>query len=212
MLILGHTGITLGAAVLLSGAVTAVRHPTASQEEADLSPDSPQLPETTGSPFSLPGSWLTSLARHVDIRLLLIGSLLPDIIDKPLGHIFLRESLSSGRTFAHSLLFLIIIALAGLLLYLYKKKTWLLVLSFGTLMHLTLDQIWNNPKTMLWPFLGSTFQKSDLSNYLANTVNSLTTNYEVYIPEIIGGLILVWFAWEVWRRRRLLSLIKYGRI
>jgi len=212
MLILGHTGITLGAAVLLSGAVTAVRSPIANQEEAALSPNPPQPPVTTGKPFSLPGSWLTSLARHADIRLLLIGSLLPDIIDKPLGHIFFREALSNGRTFGHTLLFLIVITFAGLLLYRYRKKTWLLVLSFGALMHLILDQMWKDPDTMLWPFFGSTFHKSDLSNYVANTIDSLTTNYEVYIPEIIGGLILVWFAWEVWRRRRIFSFIKYGRI
>jgi hypothetical protein len=36
-----------------------------------------------------------------DIRLLILGSLLPDLIDKPLGHIILPEN--NGRIFAHTL-------------------------------------------------------------------------------------------------------------
>jgi len=115
MLILGHAGITLGTAVLLSGAATAIRYPTSNQDKT--SAVSPK------SPLNQPASWLTSLARNVDIRVLLIGSLLPDIIDKPLGHIFFREALSSGRTIGHTLFFLILITLAGLLLYRYGKKT-----------------------------------------------------------------------------------------
>ncbi|MFC2026568.1 hypothetical protein ACFLUX_01165 [Chloroflexota bacterium] len=90
MLILGHAGITLGAAVLLSGAATVFRSPIPKQEKtAVASPD---------DPLNQPESWLTSLVRYVDIRLLLLGFLLPDIIGKPLGHIFFRETLSSGRT------------------------------------------------------------------------------------------------------------------
>jgi inner membrane protein len=213
MLILGHAGITLGAAVILSGAATAVRSPIPDQKEAAVvSSYSSQSTATASNLFNRPGSWLTSLAKNVDIRLLLVASLLPDIIDKPLGHIFFREALSSGRTFGHTLLFLILITLTGLLLYRYRKKTWLLVLSFGTLIHLILDQMWRDPETLLWPFFGSVFEKHDISNYIPDILNSLTVKPDVYIPEIVGGLILVWFAWEVLRRRKLLSFIKYGRL
>ena len=203
MLILGHAGITLGTAVLLSGAMTAIRPPIPNQEEASQpAADSPNKPE----------SWLISLARHVDIRLLLIGSLLPDIIDKPLGHIFLREALSSGRTIGHTLFFSILITLIGLLLYRYGKKTWLLVVSFGALIHLILDQMWTTPETLLWPFFGFAFEKHDISSYIPDIIDNLTTKPDVYIPEIVGGLILIWFVYEVLRRRKLLSFIKHGRI
>jgi len=37
---------------------------------------------------------------------ILIGALLPDLIDKPIGKIMLAESLSNGRLFAHSFLFI----------------------------------------------------------------------------------------------------------
>ncbi len=50
---------------------------------------------------------------------IVIGSLLPDIIDKPLGRIILAETIGSGRIFAHTLLFGALLGLAGY--YLYHK-------------------------------------------------------------------------------------------
>jgi inner membrane protein len=204
MLILGHAGITLGAAVFLSGAASAIRSPIPVREETAAA-----LPN---DPSNQPKSWLTSLARNIDIRLLLVACLLPDIIDKPLGYIFFREALSNGRVVSHTLLFLVIVSLAGLFLYHIGKKNWLLVVSFGVLVHLILDQMWKTPETLLWPFFGFAFEKHDITNYIPGIIDSLTAKPEVYIPEIIGGLILIWFAWEVLRRRKLLSFIKYGRI
>ena len=204
MLILGHAGIILSAAVLLSGAATVFRSPIPRQEKtAVASPD---------DPLNQPESWLTSLVRHVDIRLLLLGSLLPDIIDKPLGHIFFRETLSSGRTIGHTLFFLILITLAGLFLYRRGKKTWLLVVSFCVLAHLILDQMWKTPETLLWPFFGFAFEKHDITSWIPDTLDALATKPEVYIPELVGGLVIIWFAWEILRRRKLLSFIKYGQI
>jgi len=129
MLILGHAGITLGAATLLSGALR-IKH---SSQDRKV-------------------SWFTSLSSYIDIRLLLIGSLLPDIIDKPVGQLFFREIFSQGRIFSHTLLFLVIITMAGYYLYKRRRAVWLLTLSFGTFMHLILDEIWNAPRTLFWPF------------------------------------------------------------
>lgn len=211
MLVLGHAGITLGSAVLLSGAITAIRSQKSAQGNKAASSDSPQAPVTPDSSRSRPAAWLTSLARYIDIRLLLIGALLPDIIDKPLGLIF-SESLSNTRTISHTLLFIAVISLGGLLLYRYKRKNWLLVISLGAAAHLILDQMWQTPETLLWPFFGFAFVNRDISGYVSGIFESLATKPEVYIPEIIGGLILVWFAWEVLRRRKLTAFIKYGQL
>jgi len=203
MLILGHTGITLGAALVMSGVVSST-HPHTADDTASVN--------TRRSLLNRPAAWLSRLADKIDLRFLLIGALLPDIIDKPLGHIFLREELSSGRTIAHSLLFLVVIALAGWLVYRLQHRNWLLVVSAGSLAHLVLDQIWLMPQTLFWPFMSATFQKHDLSNYVANTFSSLATNPATYIPEIIGGLILLWFGWEILKRHQLVPFIKYGKL
>lgn len=198
MLILGHAGITLGAAVILSGAVSAA--------------NPPQSPPPSDTPKNKPARWLDSLSRRIDIRFLLFGALLPDIIDKPLGHIFFRETLSNGRTFSHTLLFIILIAIAGLFIYRHSKNSWLLATAFGASAHLVLDRMWNNPETLLWPLFGFSFEKHDVTDYIPGIIDSLATKPGYYVPEIIGGLVLVWFAWEVLRRRRLLSFIKHGFI
>ena len=196
MLVLAHTGITLGAAVLVTGSLTASPHSPTMGEEATGSSRrySQSVLSLLTSPVRQASSWLITLGKSIDIRLLLIGALIPDIIDKPLGHLFFRESLSNGRIFSHTLLFLIIITLAGLYLYRRWTKLWLLVLTFGTLIHLILDQMWQNPQTLLWPFLGSTFPKEDITNWLPDILNASTTDPVIYIPELLGAIIIIWFT------------------
>jgi len=213
MLVLGHTGITLGAAVLLSGAVAGSYFPKTKQHKvAGASLRSSQPVPTLNDPPNHKASWLTSLVRHIDIRLLLIGSLLPDIIDKPLGHFFFRETFSSGRIFGHTLLFLVLFTVAGLYLYWRHRKTWPLVFSLGTLTHLIFDQMWQTPQTLLWPLSGFAFERQDITNWIPNTLNALLTDTKVYVPELVGAAIISWFTWVVLRKRRIYSFIKDGQI
>ena len=186
MLVLGHTGITLGAAVLLKSTLT---HPS----QNDLSGGRAR--------------WLTFLEK-IDIRLLLIGSLLPDIVDKPIGQFFFRGSLSSGRVFSHTLLFLILITLAGLYLYRSRARLWLLTLSFGTFTHFAFDQMWLSYQTLLWPLYGWSFAKYDFTNWVQQMFSILVTDPTVYVPELIGGAILIWFALSVVRRKQVYTFIR----
>ncbi len=188
MLLLGHAGITLGAATLLTGAVKS-RH-------------SSQIMKV---------SWFTSLGSYLDIRLLLVGSLLPDIIDKPVGQLFFRETFSQGRIFSHTLLFFIIITAVGLYLYQRHRKAWLLTLACGTFMHLILDEMWRAPGTLFWPFLGFTFERVDLTEWALNIFQALMSNPEVYLPEAVGLVILLWFGLTLMLGKRLGVFIKYGR-
>ena len=189
MLIFAHAGLTLGAAVVVAGSVKNHTSPSG------------------GSRF-----WLTALSGYLDIRLLLIGSLLPDIIDKPLGLLFLRDSLSSGRIYTHTLLFFILISLAGLLLYKLRRSTWMLVLSAGTLTHLIMDQMWITPKTLLWPFLGLEFDRVEVTAWISNILEGLRTYPQVYIPEFIGFIILVWFGLVLIFRKRIFDFIRHGKV
>jgi hypothetical protein len=107
MLAFGHTGLTLGLAVLLAG-LTATSHSSRSKEvRADvLSSPSPWAAAETNYGETHKLSWIQSLAHYADLRLLLVGSLLPDIIDKPVGQFFFRETFSNGRIFSHPSSFL----------------------------------------------------------------------------------------------------------
>lgn len=210
MLIFGHTGITLGIAILssraLSKSYSASTEENRGRKKLESSPELPSAQNHRGR-----ASWVTSLANHADIRLLLIGSLLPDFIDKPMGQIFFRDTFSNGRIFCHTLLFLILITLAGLYLYRRRSKSWLLVLSFGTLTHLVFDQMWRAPLTLLWPIYGFVFERIDLTFWTPNILDALLTEPEVYLPELVGATILIWFAQTLVRRRKVCAFIKYGQ-
>jgi hypothetical protein len=45
-----------------------------------------------------------------------LGAVLPDLLDKPVSHLLLAESLNSGRLFRHGLLFLTLFTFAGIVL------------------------------------------------------------------------------------------------
>ncbi|MFH1087640.1 MAG: metal-dependent hydrolase [Chloroflexota bacterium] len=172
MLVLGHTGIALGAALLADAALS--RH-----------------------------AGYRSRREHFDLRLLFIGSLLPDLIDKPAALLF-PGSLGAGRTLAHTLLFLLITLAASVCLW-RRGSTWLAVLAFGTLLHLLLDEMWLYYRTMLWPVYGWGFPGPAADGWVR--LWGLLTGLGGYLRpgEIAGAVILVYFAamlfrHHVWRR------------
>jgi len=207
MLVFGHMGITLGAATLLAGVLRNSRYHENTRNEA--------IESTSHHPQVVPNHkalWLTLLGSRIDIRLLLIGSLLPDIIDKPVGQFFFREIFRNGRIFCHTLLFLILVTIAGIYLYRCHSKIWLIPFSFGIFMHLILDQMWHAPRTFLWPILGLEFDKIDLTGWIAGMWQGLVTDPAVYVPELLGFFIILWFLWMLLRMRTFYSFTRYGVI
>lgn len=212
MLIFGHAGITLGTAVLLNGILTR-SYSLSRQDKADDCLEPGARAVSAQNRFTLSAaSWLTSLASRIDIRLLLVASLLPDIIDRPVGQLLFRDTFSSGRIFCHTLLFSILISLIGLYIYRSRGKLWLLVLSFGTFAHLIFDQMWLAPKTLLWPLYGFAFEKTDITGWMPRLLHALLTDPEVYVPELVGLVLLIWFAWLVVRQGKLFAFIRNGEI
>ena len=191
---LGHVGITLGTIGLLTGVIRLISHNT-TIDEVESSSASANADTGTGSASGDRASWLTSLVNNRDDMFLILGSLLPDIIDKPLGLVFCKNRFSNGRIFSHTLLFPAILSAAGFLLYRRCGKTSGISLSVGAFAHLILDRMWREPKTLFWPLFGPRFKQVDTSNWLARMLRGLFNDPEVYIPEIIGAKIL-------WRRGR----------
>ena len=188
MMLFAHAGITLGVTVLAGNiAVRSAR------------PDRRFL------------SWMAAFYHRIDFRILLIGALLPDIIDKPLGGIFLRDQLGSGRIYAHTLLFLVIIFIAGIVLYRARGSMWMLVLAFGSLIHHVLDSMWQMPRTWLWPFLGFEFEKLPSENWLSHWLTEFFNRADIFIPEIIGFCILIWYGIYLLNRHKVGHFIRYGR-
>lgn len=143
--------------------------------------------------------------KRVDLTFLAIGSMLSDLIDKPLGWI-LFGSPGMGRTFAHTMLFLML--LAALAMYLSDLR--IASLCGGILIHLGLDSMWNSPVTLLWPLLGTFPHAALISplNYLEMLLLGLRSP-EILIPECVGLAYLIYFALErnLWILAKIKSIL-----
>jgi inner membrane protein len=185
VLLFGHAGITLGVATVVTHAIDKDR-------------------KTHG--------WFVSLSRYFDIRCLVVGSLLPDIIDKPVGQYFFRSTFDNGRIFSHTLLFLILLTAVGFFLWKRYRQVWMLSLAAGTLMHLILDESWLAPGTLFWPLLGLTFPKIELTEWLRNILEAIFTVPKIYISELVGLAVVIWFAVVVIKRKSVTVFLKYGKV
>ena len=213
MLLFGHAGITLGSAVLLAKLLPYRSFSgTTGNTVIQSHSASARLTESQGNLQGHLASWLGLLGNNIDIRVLIIGSLLPDIIDKPLGYLFFRNAIGTGIAFAHSLLSLFLVTLAGA--YLYKKygKTGLPVISFGVFTHLIFDEMWLKPRTLFWPLNGFTFARGDATTWIPGMLEALMTDPQVYIPELVGLAVLVWFLLTLVWSHKVFYFLKWGRV
>ena len=212
MLFFAHTGITLGVAELLSSVARRRSRPVTGHG-AVLSPDDPPETEvaTLDPRVAEPVETRPEAAWQLDYRVVLVGSLLPDIIDKPLGTTILRDFISNGRIISHTLVAAIAMWLAAAQLFLRRGRTWGLGLALGSLVHIALDQMWREPETLLWPLLGWRFPRHGMSGWLTKVLRSMFTNPHDYVADIAGALILVRFGFRLARQRQIRAFMKHGR-
>lgn len=92
-----------------------------------------------------------------DRRLLaagLVAGILPDLIDKPIGHLLFAATLDNGRLIAHSLGFVLALLVVGTLLLRRRGLLLAPVLALGVLSHQLLDAMWRDPSAWYFPLLG----------------------------------------------------------
>ena len=132
------------------------------------------------------------LASRADLACLALGSILPDIIDKPLGLIVFGTP-SMGRTVAHTFLFLLIITLLAIRFHDLRIAS----ISGGIATHLVLDFMWMSPVTLFWPLLGNFPIPTGLGTfgYFQHLLFELR-DPAVLVPELLGLSYLIYFAFE----------------
>jgi membrane-bound metal-dependent hydrolase YbcI (DUF457 family) len=119
---------------------------------------------TLGVFFGL-GIFIPRLKTIMDPKYLVIGALLPDLIDKTLGRVIFASTIANGRIVGHTLLFSIFIFLMGLYLYEKRRDVRVFSLAIGSFFHIIEDQMWKTPKTLFWPILGLKFPKDYTDNF-----------------------------------------------
>ena len=156
---------------------------------------------------------LTELSIHprkIDYRIVLVGSMLPDLIDKPIGIFILGNVFSNGRIFSHTILFHLVLLLLGL--YFYRKfgRIEFLTLFFCSGFHLVLDQMWLMPRTLFWPLYGWTFPKYNLTNWIPNIFEALLRDPVLRVSESMGLIILLISGGQLLRQKRLIIFLRSG--
>jgi len=220
---MAHTGITVGAAYLIEQAVNLKNRGLPGETEYGSKPlrDLPAMDncDVKTATTSQAVNTVTS-KRHVfqiDYRFILLGSMLPDLIDKPMGVLLSAIYVTNGRLITHSLLFLIIMVCLGSFIAVKQRKLWGLFIAFGVLVHLILDSMWLQPVVLLWPTLGFGFPQTPGIGWYAWILQAIRTwrnilflQPQTYIPEITGFIILVFFAARIILRKRVKEFIYRG--
>lgn len=151
--------------------------------------------------------------ERMDLRFLILGAVLPDVIDKPIGLIF-YDSLGSTRLVAHSILFASILMVAVLLTTRRgrPRKRWM-PLAVGVLVHLVLDFMWGSPETLWWPFLGWEFSQGDALTG-GSYVGGVFSDWERWGLEAVGAAYLayLWVQGGLSQPDRRREFVTTGRI
>jgi len=196
MFAFGHVGLTWGGALLLARLSRRLppwgRRARAAVSRAETRAERPSV-------------------AAIDYRLVILGSILPDLIDKPLGVFILREELSNGRIFAHSLLFVVLLLLAALA---WRRSAGpaLSLLALGSAAHLALDRLWMDPDTLLWPLLRWRLERQDVSDWPEQMLEQLSTDPYVYVSEVVGAAVVAALLASLLVRRGLRGFALSGRM
>ena len=206
MLLFGHTGVTVG--------IFRVCDILANRLVNDHESNSGSRFYATAHKKRLPVyhllNGLRSRIGSIDYRLVLLGSLLPDIIDKPLWLFASSDIFRSGRAYSHTFLFNLVLLICGLILIKYRKPR-LLIISLSSFTHLVQDQMWHKPVALWWPLLGQ-FPRQETVGWMSNIIHALFSDGGTYMPEIIGLIITLLLGYRLLSRKGTINFIRTGAI
>ncbi len=133
------------------------------------------------------------LKEKVDYRFILVGALLPDLLDKPIGEYIFYSTFQNGRIFGHTMLFVFMLAGVGMLLNERYRAGAVEALALGSLLHIAEDRVWLTQGTLFWPLLGWEFPRYGIEDYAGYILYVIFHEPSAYVPEILGIIILAAF-------------------
>ena len=126
--------------------------------------------------------------RNADLRFLLIGSLIPDIVDKFLYLVLITDD---SRTYGHTLIFAVVvlfIIMIGTKRDNENRKRYLLI-PIALLFHLLLDEMWMFKETLFWPLFNASFSiNMSSADSLLDLLIISVGKIEILLKEIIGAV------------------------
>ena len=150
--------------------------------------------------------------RRMDYRVLIIASLVPDLIDKPLAR-FLESSITyESRAFGHSLVFLGLVGLFMAIQWLWNRNLWLLPVFLGVLFHDAFDVMWIHRGIFLWPLEGWQFPKATDEAWQGLIRWSGYKIHQLDLLDNISVLFILYFFMKIALGGRILEFIRKGKL
>jgi len=148
----------------------------------------------TAAPGALVSTWWGEnrgfAFRAPDLRWLLAGAVLPDLIDKAVGEVLFKSYFENGRIFAHTFVLSLLLFVAGTYTLKRKGDNRVLLLAFGVAGHLVLDRIWTEAATAYWPSMGP-FMRYPSEGTIVEQIMEYLRDPMFWSTEIAGTALLI---------------------
>lgn len=145
--------------------------------------------------------WQVFRDPAVDFRLVMFGSVVPDVVDAVFG----------GARVLHSLIGSV--ALLAIVMVCTRRRRKLrrrlLAVPIGTFLHLALDGMWTNARVFWWPFLGWSFHAAALPSI--HRPAPLLAGEEAIGAFALGWCVVRFRLGEPERRRTFVRTGRLGR-
>jgi LexA-binding, inner membrane-associated putative hydrolase len=148
--------------------------------------------------FYILGYIVPGIRDRINYWYVALGVILPDIIDKPIGRVIFAYSIANGHLIAHTLVFCLLLSLAGFYLYKHQGDARLFMVSGASFLHLLEDRLWENPVNFFWPLFGWMFPPGKADNWTNYFLDILRSSFVpgfsyVFISELLGSIIMLFF-------------------
>lgn len=140
--------------------------------------------------------YVTLGRRRIDYRFILIGAVLPDLLDGFLGLFFFDGP--SGRWISHSLIAVITLAVSTIVILSGERRLAWFGIPVGWLLHLVGDGMWAAPRTFFWPAFGTAFDETTKEPYTWDLVLHPLSHLTTWGAELVGLALLSCF-WVAFR-------------
>lgn len=205
----GHVGLTLGVAYVGDRALREGLFGRYLGTTVGLGPRAQAVASTEAANAVAPRRF-----GRLDYRLLIVGSVIPDLIDKPIG-LWLAPGLVNGSTrgIAHTLAFGLLLLAVLSLAFRPRLSLSVLTLALGNAGHLLLDQMWGSTRVVLWPFLGWDFpQRAGSISQYADSKLWDTLRFYADPPELVGAILILALAVKLWKDHAVRRFLRTGAV
>jgi hypothetical protein len=128
----------------------------------------------------------------VDVRFLIFGAVLADLIDMPTGTVLLADRYATGELWAHSLLIpTIYMGVVLLATRRGRQRRAFMAVGVAWLFHLLIDGMWTEPEVFFWPFFGWELPAGEAPYWPLAWERAMNDPWR-WILDGIGAVYLIW--------------------